>query len=279
LHHLKRHPILIEVSQRKQKTAKDKYCRNCGHHLEAEENYCRQCGTQIGEDSLDQERIQKKVSSKKKTVRVLIYVAAVPVAIFTVILLARLFLPDVFPLRVTLGNEQIVLATPGGDQGEEEPVESAPEVASSENEIGGQDEDEIPSTSKNTVRVFIYCANYGKSPVEASQDDEIIVYDGWGAENEDLLEDYINNVIRDIRFDGKKIEYDTMSEISPYYDDQGNFEGYNVFFEKNIGKLSPGTHIVEGVVSWKQKIYDGWDYFGPGTDNETGEGFCEIIVN
>ena len=80
-------------------------------------------------------------------------------------------------------------------------------------------------------------------------------------------------------FDGKKIEYDSMSEILPYYDDQGNFEGFNVFFEKNIGKLSPGTHIVEGVVSWKQKIYDGWDYFGPGTDNETGEGFCEIIVN
>lgn len=29
------------------KTAKDKFCRNCGHPLEEEEKYCRQCGSKL----------------------------------------------------------------------------------------------------------------------------------------------------------------------------------------------------------------------------------------
>ena len=29
------------------RTAKDRYCRNCGHPLEEEEKYCRQCGSKL----------------------------------------------------------------------------------------------------------------------------------------------------------------------------------------------------------------------------------------
>jgi hypothetical protein len=145
-------------------------------------------------------------------------------------------------------------------------------------ELVEQEEREIITNSQNIVRVMDYCSIYGKSPVEVSRSDEVVIFDGWMAKEYVLVNDHIENIILDIRFDGENIALDSISEIVPDYDSNGNIEGYDVYFEKNIGKLPPGAHLVEAIVSWKQKIFDGWDYYGPGTNNETIEGHCVIIV-
>ena len=141
-----------------------------------------------------------------------------------------------------------------------------------------QEESEIITNLQNVVRVMDYCSIYGKSPIEVSRNDEVVIFDGWMAKEQGLVDDHVENVILDVRLDGENIVLDSISEILPDYDSNNNIEGYDIYFEKNIGKLLPGTHLVEAVVSWKQKIFDGWAYYGPGTKNETIEGYCEIII-
>ena len=45
-----------------------------------------------------------------------------------------------------------------------------------------------------------------------------------------------------------------------------------------IGPLEAGTYRVEYTVSWTQQIYDGYDYFGPGTNNLQYTGTCTFVV-
>jgi hypothetical protein len=102
----------------------------------------------------------------------------------------------------------------------------------------------------NIVRVMDYCSIYGKSPIEIGRNDEVIIFDGWMAKEKELVMDHIVNVILEISLDGEQILFDYISEIVPDYDNNNNIEGYDVFFEKSVGKLSTGTHLVEAEVSW-----------------------------
>jgi hypothetical protein len=133
--------------------------------------------------------------------------------------------------------------------------------------------------SDNTVRVMDYCSLYGKSPIEISQNDVVIIFDGWMAKEKELVIDHILNVDIEVTLDGERINFDYISEIVPDYDNNNNIEGYDVYFEKYIGALPSGTHKVEAEIKWDQKIFDGWDYYGPGTSKEIIVGYCEIIVN
>jgi transcription initiation factor TFIIIB Brf1 subunit/transcription initiation factor TFIIB len=146
------------------------FCPNCGNELKKGDKFCAKCGTQIGEDSLDQEKIQKKIPSekkpgvKKKTVRLLIFIAALPMAIFALILLTRFFLPGIYPVRVTLGYKQFVLSIPGGDQGQEDQMalfESTMTAIQEENtgssvESSGDDQDVVSTEEPEIERVLIF---------------------------------------------------------------------------------------------------------------------------
>jgi len=132
--------------------------------------------------------------------------------------------------------------------------------------------------SSNTVRVMDMCAARNLSPIIVNPDDEIVVFNGWLAKTKDQVQDYIDNVILDITLDGIQLSMSESSGIILDYDDHGIVEGYDVFFEENIGSLEKGSHLVETNISWKQKIFDGWDYYGPGSKNESITSFCEIIV-
>jgi len=144
--------------------------------------------------------------------------------------------------------------------------------------IENNDSSDLLVTSDNIVRVMDYCSLYGNSPLEISQNDEVVIFDGWMAKEKELVIDHILNVDIEVRLDGERITFDYISEIVPDYDNNNNIEGYDVYFERNIGTLSPGTYRIEAEVNWEQKIFDGWDYYGPGTSNEKIEGYCEIIV-
>ena len=128
------------------------------------------------------------------------------------------------------------------------------------------------------VRVVDICSNYSQSPRTISGDSQVVIFDGWLASSPQLVQDHIDAVILDITLDGQPLVLDTKTEIFPDYDNDGNLKGYSVFFEKNVGKLLRGTHRVDALVTWKRKLYDGLEYYGPGTPNESVSGYCEIIV-
>jgi len=132
-------------------------------------------------DSFEQERIQDKVPHKKKpgvkkkTLRFLIYIAAVPVLIFAVILFLRIFFPGVFPLAITLGHKQIVLAIPGGDQGEGEPADIfEPAMAAAQDETveppiesSASDQDVVSTEEPEIERVLIFREDFNSDSSSA----------------------------------------------------------------------------------------------------------------
>jgi len=46
----------------------------------------------------------------------------------------------------------------------------------------------------------------------------------------------------------------------------------------NIGVLEPGVYAVESVVDITEKVYDGWDWYGPESDYESFHNICTITV-
>jgi hypothetical protein len=51
-----------------------------------------------------------------------------------------------------------------------------------------------------------------------------------------------------------------------------------VFWYKNLGVLDRGKYTMTFFEKYRNKIFDGWDYFGPGTDTESVEDTCYLIV-
>ena len=128
------------------------------------------------------------------------------------------------------------------------------------------------------VRVADICSAYDQSPRTISGDSQVVIFDGWLASSHQLVQDHIDEVILDITLDGQPLTLDSQTRIAPDYDDDGHLKGYSVFFEKNVGKLLRGTHRVDALVTWKRKIFDGLEYYGPATNHESVSGYCEIIV-
>ena len=126
--------------------------------------------------------------------------------------------------------------------------------------------------------VFAMCDTSGRSPIYVSREDKIAVHWGWMADTRQQIQDHIEQVVFDMTINGQPVTMDIVSEIKESYDDNGVLEGYSVFFYHYAGKLAPGSHLVEIRITWKEEIYDGWDYYGPGTSYPDLGGFCEIIV-
>jgi hypothetical protein len=46
-----------------------------------------------------------------------------------------------------------------------------------------------------------------------------------------------------------------------------------------VGILDTGEYEIQTILTFSQKIYDGFEYYGPGPDNPTMEGTCTVIVD
>jgi serine/threonine-protein kinase len=123
------------------------------------------------------------------------------------------------------------------------------------------------------AKILTYCDMFDDSPVTVKRNQPVIFFWGWSATSMDLLQDHISAVIYTNTLDGVRLGQGVLQEI--YQKDDG---WYVARWELNYGVLSPGKHRTEYNVTWRVKIFDGEDYYGPGTNFETGEGFCDIIV-
>ncbi len=46
----------------------------------------------------------------------------------------------------------------------------------------------------------------------------------------------------------------------------------------NIGALEPGSHTIITVIEFSERVFDGWEWFGPDSDYPSYEGYCTINV-
>jgi hypothetical protein len=102
----------------------------------------------------------------------------------------------------------------------------------------------------------------------------VIVMWGWSAAARDQVEDYIRAAVAVVTFDGIGIAGRQQDGIP--YDEAAKV--YRAVWLSDVGPPKRGIHTVAYSLAFREKIFDGLAYYGPGTKNETMEDYCEIDV-
>ena len=101
-----------------------------------------------------------------------------------------------------------------------------------------------------------------------------IVIWGWSAATEEQIKDYIRVSQVVVTFDGAEISGRQQGDIP--YDAKAKL--YKAVWMSNTGIPKPGIHTITYLLTFREKLFDGFDYYGPGTDKEKQEDKCEIDV-
>jgi hypothetical protein len=107
-----------------------------------------------------------------------------------------------------------------------------------------------------------------------STDRPVILWWGWGALTEGQVEDFLDASTTVVTFDGVDVKGEMQDGIS--YDEESN--QYKVMWMEQMGTLEPGIHPITYSVVFRRMIFDGWEYYGPGSSKETQEDYCEVLV-
>jgi len=130
------------------------------------------------------------------------------------------------------------------------------------------------SIPKMTPVVF-NCDEREWSPIHVGRDEYLQTTIRWAAITEEQVNDYLNAVSHSILVNGNPID----SEAT--HGEAGPLEGKDMFFALSsfdVGVLEPGTYEIRTELTFSEKIYDGYEYYGPGTNYPTFAGTCTVIV-
>ena len=121
--------------------------------------------------------------------------------------------------------------------------------------------------------IFAECNQYpAAEPGLLYDTDTIIIFWSWYAATEELMLDHINNAQYAVAAWGKPFSGVIRTPIELINGD------YWVFYYVVAGNLQPGQYQIDYKVYWNQTISDGYDDFGPGTDNTQLTGNCSFTI-
>ncbi len=101
-----------------------------------------------------------------------------------------------------------------------------------------------------------------------------IVVWGWSAKTEEQVREYIRVSTVVVTFDGIEIPGQQQGDVP--FDEKANL--YKAVWTSNIGIPKLGIHTVTYLLTFSEKLFDGFDYYGPGAGKEKQEDKCEIDV-
>lgn len=124
--------------------------------------------------------------------------------------------------------------------------------------------------------ILAYCEQFGEYPPVMAEGATVDVFWGWLADTEAYIQQHINNVIYEVRFDGNLLDNWRLyaDEISQRADGKWQIYWYVPITEP----LEAGEHTISYRVSWRNPIFDGQQQYGPGTDTEFEVGSCTITI-
>jgi hypothetical protein len=134
-----------------------------------------------------------------------------------------------------------------------------------------------PSTPTEVSPVYVsaLCTLMGmESRVEVSKDRPVIVMWGWSAATMDQIQDYLDAGMAKVTFDGKELSGQMQKNIP--FDDTSKI--YRAVWMAGVGIPAPGLHVITYSLEFQRAIFDGTDYYGPGTKNDKLSDRCEIDV-
>jgi hypothetical protein len=125
------------------------------------------------------------------------------------------------------------------------------------------------------VNVLAYCRAVDRNAPPVRADQTVSIEWSWFVQRPELMEDHLENANYEVLLDGRLLTNyeDFQTEMRR---EAGN---WIVYWYVPVGTLTPGRHEVTFRLTWDEAISDGYDEFGPGTENEIDEGNCVFNVN
>jgi hypothetical protein len=131
----------------------------------------------------------------------------------------------------------------------------------------------IDISGAGTVYIAPFCTLLGEGDTQTENYGNIFILSwGWIAQTREQVLDYLENAVTKVTLNGEEI---TDAERGDIYAED---EAYHVFWNKYLGILEHGKYTLTFFERYRSKIFDGWEYFGPGTDNESVEDTCHLVV-
>jgi hypothetical protein len=130
-------------------------------------------------------------------------------------------------------------------------------------------------TDRSPVYVSALCTLMGMdSRSEVSSGRPVIVMWGWTAATMDQMQDYIEAGITKVTFDEKELTGRLQKDIP--FDETSKI--YRAVWMADVGVPAAGLHAITYFLEFRRKIFDGTDYYGPGTKNDKLSDRCEIDI-
>lgn len=138
---------------------------------------------------------------------------------------------------------------------------------------------EEPGRTENPGLIFAECDSVpGAAPGVLYDIDTIRIYWSWYARTPELIQQHLANAQYSVKLNGLGLPDPVVSDIIQFAGDPN----YWIFFEVNLGdKWRTGQYGVQFELRWSDVTDDGYELFGPGTENEFMSSSCtfEIIEN
>ena len=144
-------------------------------------------------------------------------------------------------------------------------------------QIGARPSDyEVVGRTANPGLIFAECADVeGADPGLIYDTDELLLFWSWFAKTPEQVQDHLNNALYKVELRGMPLPDWSVSEIKQV---PGSLNWW-VFYTADLGgKWEPGTYGVNFAVRWVNPISDGYESFGPGTENELLDSGCLFTV-
>ncbi len=135
------------------------------------------------------------------------------------------------------------------------------------------------ASTQSGVDVLAYCndTSYGRpAPTNLAAGSTIDIWWSWFAKTEAQIQDHLANVIYTVTIDDVPLRDWGQFRTTVRQQADGN---YYVYWYVPAGPLTAGPHEINYRVTWREQISDGYDSFGPGTNNAVQTGSCTFSVN
>ena len=130
-----------------------------------------------------------------------------------------------------------------------------------------------PGRSNQPGVIFAECDQYpAADPGKLYDDDNIVIFWSWYAKTAEEVQNHIDNALYNVRFMNAPL---IPVQVSPI---QKLGTNYWVFYTVPVGNLSPGNYGVDFKLDWANQITDGYEKFGPGTNNISYHSTCTFNI-
>lgn len=249
-------------------TEKNIVCPHCGHKNKSTAKHCVECGTSLVQPEQEAEKSSQtpeRIATSKKKISPLIWVLGGFLGAILLCLAIFLFglikLPEP-PQPGTSALPQFIVSAWTSAY----TFQTTGSFSLASADISGK-----------YVEALFNCDEKKQSPIYASTGVRIHDYITWWAGTQGQVQDFQKYTKFDVSIDGAKAAFQGPFQYEIKQNAQQNAFGTPVLVV--LGSLPAGTHHIRTEITWSQKIYDGEDYFGPGSANEKLTGNCTLVIN